>query len=136
MSGFDSSTPISWTRRRLNRRFKRLSRTRSIIWHESHVRVSFDIPEHTGDVTGLGAVRDLEAIRKSCESARFYQASSSELYGNAVETPQRETTPFAPRNPYAVAKAYAFFITKNYREAYDMFAVNGILFNHESPAPG
>jgi len=103
---------------------------------QSHVRVSFDVPEYTGDITGLGAVRILEAIRDVGISPRFYQASSSELYGKVVETPQRETTPFHPRSPYAAAKAYAFYITQNYREAYGMFAVNGILFNHESPRRG
>jgi GDPmannose 4,6-dehydratase len=103
---------------------------------QSHVKVSFDIPEYTGDVTGLGAVRLLEAMRELELDARFYQASSSELYGKVVETPQSETTPFYPRSPYAAAKAYAFYITKNYREAYGMFAVNGILFNHESPRRG
>jgi GDPmannose 4,6-dehydratase len=103
---------------------------------QSHVRVSFDIPEYTGDITGLGSVRLLEAVRDAGISTRFYQASSSELYGKVVETPQRETTPFHPRSPYAAAKAYAFYITQNYREAYGMFAVNGILFNHESPRRG
>jgi GDPmannose 4,6-dehydratase len=103
---------------------------------QSHVRVSFDVPEYTGDITGLGAVRLLEAIRDAGISPRFYQASSSELYGKVVETPQRETTPFYPRSPYAAAKAYAFYITQNYRESYGLFAVNGILFNHESPRRG
>ena len=103
---------------------------------QSHVRVSFDVPEYTGDITGLGAVRILEAIREAGIAPRFYQASSSELYGKVVETPQRETTPFHPRSPYAAAKAYAFYVTLNYREAYGMFAVNGILFNHESPRRG
>ena len=103
---------------------------------QSHVKVSFDIPEYTGDVTGLGCVRILEAMRELDLEARFYQASSSELYGKVVETPQKETTPFYPRSPYAAAKAYAFYITKNYRESYGMFAVNGILFNHESPRRG
>jgi GDPmannose 4,6-dehydratase len=103
---------------------------------QSHVRVSFDVPEYTGDITGLGAVRLLEAIRDVGIMPRFYQASSSELYGKVVETPQRETTPFYPRSPYAAAKAYAFYITQNYRESYGMFAVNGILFNHESPRRG
>jgi GDPmannose 4,6-dehydratase len=103
---------------------------------QSHVKVSFDIPEYTGDVTGLGAVRLLEATRELGLQAKFYQASTSELYGKAVETPQSETTPFHPRSPYGAAKAYAFYITKNYRESYDMFAVNGILFNHESPRRG
>jgi len=103
---------------------------------QSHVRVSFDIPEYTGCVTALGAIRLLEAIRKLDVACRFYQASSSELYGKAVETPQRETTPFHPRSPYAAAKAYAYYITQNYREAYGLFATNGILFNHESERRG
>lgn len=103
---------------------------------QSHVRVSFDIPEYTAEVTGLGTVRLLEAIRKLGTKCRFYQASSSELYGKVVETPQRETTPFHPRSPYAAAKAYAFYLTQNYREAYGLFAVNGILFNHESERRG
>jgi GDPmannose 4,6-dehydratase len=103
---------------------------------QSHVKVSFDIPEYTGDITGLGAVRILEAMRELGLEAKFYQASSSELYGKVVETPQTEETPFHPRSPYAAAKAYAFYITKNYRESYGTFAVNGILFNHESPRRG
>jgi len=103
---------------------------------QSHVRVSFDIPEYTAEVTALGAVRLLEAIREAGQSPRFYQASSSELYGRAREVPQTETTPFYPRSPYAAAKAYAFHITRNYREAWGMFACNGILFNHESPRRG
>jgi GDPmannose 4,6-dehydratase len=103
---------------------------------QSHVRVSFDIPEYTGEVTALGTVRLLEAIRKVGLNCKFYQASSSELYGKVVETPQKETTPFHPRSPYAVAKAYSFYITQNYREAYGMFASNGILFNHESERRG
>jgi GDPmannose 4,6-dehydratase len=103
---------------------------------QSHVRVSFDIPEYTGEVTALGTIRMLEAIRKVGLRCRFYQASSSELYGKVVDTPQRETTPFHPRSPYAAAKAYAFYITQNYREAYGIFASNGILFNHESPRRG
>lgn len=103
---------------------------------QSHVRVSFDVPEYTGDVTGLGTTRILEALRHQGIKARFYQASSSELYGKVVETPQKETTPFYPRSPYAAAKAYSFYITQNYRESYGMFAVNGILFNHESPRRG
>lgn len=103
---------------------------------QSHVKVSFEIPEYTAEVTGLGAIRLLEAMREVGCEARFYQASSSELYGKAVETPQSETTPFYPRSPYAAAKAFAFYITKNYRESYGMFAVNGILFNHESPRRG
>ncbi len=102
---------------------------------QSHVRVSFDEPEHTADTTGTGTVRLLEAVRMAGIMPRFYQASSSELYG-ATPPPQSETTPFYPRSPYAAAKLYSFWITKNYREAYDMFAVNGILFNHESPRRG
>ncbi|MCB9667005.1 MAG: GDP-mannose 4,6-dehydratase [Myxococcales bacterium] len=103
---------------------------------QSHVRVSFDVPEYTGDITGLGTVRLLETIRDMGISPRFYQASSSELYGKVREVPQSEATPFYPRSPYAAAKAYAFYITQNYREAFGMFAVNGILFNHESPRRG
>ncbi len=105
---------------------------------QSHVQVSFEVPEYTADIDALGAVRLLEAIRESHAEKRtkFYQASSSELYGKVRETPQRETTPFYPRSPYAAAKAYAFYITQNYREAYGIFAVNGILFNHESPRRG
>jgi GDPmannose 4,6-dehydratase len=103
---------------------------------QSHVRVSFDVPEYTGEVTGLGTVRLLEAIREVGIQPKFYQASSSELYGKVVETPQRETTPFYPRSPYACAKAYAYYITVNYRESYNMFACNGILFNHESERRG
>ena len=103
---------------------------------QSHVRVSFDVPEYTGEIDALGAVRILEGIRETGLNTRFYQASSSELYGKVVETPQRETTPFYPRSPYACAKAYAYYITVNYRESYDMYACNGILFNHESPRRG
>jgi GDPmannose 4,6-dehydratase len=103
---------------------------------QSHVRVSFDVPEYTGEVTGLGTVRLLEAIREAGIRPRFYQASSSELYGKVAETPQTETTPFYPRSPYACAKAYSYYITVNYRESYDMFACNGILFNHESERRG
>ncbi|AJE04198.1 GDP-mannose 4,6-dehydratase [Geobacter pickeringii] len=103
---------------------------------QSHVRVSFDVPEYTGEVDAMGAVRILEGIREAGISPKFYQASSSELYGKVVETPQKETTPFYPRSPYACAKAYAFYITLNYRESYGMFACNGILFNHESPRRG
>ncbi len=103
---------------------------------QSHVRVSFDIPEYTGDVTALGAVRILEAIRETGVQAKFYQASSSEMFGKVHEIPQRETTPFYPRSPYAAAKLYAHWITVNYRESYEMFACNGILFNHESPRRG
>ena len=104
----------------------------------SHVKVSFEMPEYSGNVDGLGVLRLLEAIRSSgmMEKCRFYQASTSELYGLVQEVPQRETTPFYPRSPYGVAKLYGFWITKNYREAYNMFACNGILFNHESPRRG
>ena len=102
---------------------------------QSHVRVSFDEPEHTADTTGTGSVRLLEAVRLSGIDTRFYQASSSELYGS-TPPPQSETTPFSPRSPYAAAKLYSYWITKNYREAYGIFAVNGILFNHESPRRG
>jgi GDPmannose 4,6-dehydratase len=103
---------------------------------QSHVRVSFDMPEYTAQATGVGCLRLLEELRASGLSARFYQASSSELYGKVVETPQTERTPFHPRSPYACAKAFAAYMTQNYREAYGMFAVNGILFNHESPRRG
>src|SRR5262249_14265268 len=103
---------------------------------QSHVRVSFDIPEYTAEVTGLGTVRLLEAIRESGFSPRFYQASSSEMYGQAVESPQNEKTPFHPRSPYGCAKAFAYYLTVNYREAYGIFACNGILFNHESERRG
>jgi len=103
---------------------------------QSHVRVSFDIPEYTGDVTGLGTVRILEAIRETGLQTRFYQASSSEMYGKVQETPQRETTPFYPRSPYGAAKLYAYWLAINYRESYGIFACNGILFNHESPRRG
>ena len=104
----------------------------------SHVRVSFDTPEYTANVDGLGALRILEAIRllDMADRTRIYQASSSELYGLVQEVPQTEKTPFYPRSPYAAAKLYAYWITVNYREAYNMFAVNGILFNHESPIRG
>jgi len=103
---------------------------------QSHVRVSFDIPEYTGEITGLGAIRLLEAIRESGLKPKFYQASSSEMFGKVLEIPQRETTPFYPRSPYGAAKVYAYWITVNYREAYGLFACNGILFNHESPRRG
>jgi len=103
---------------------------------QSHVRVSFDVPEYTGEVTGLGTVRLLEAIRESGLKTRFYQASSSEIFGLVQETPQKETTPFYPRSPYGCSKAFAFYFTRNYREAYKLFACNGILFNHESPRRG
>lgn len=102
---------------------------------QSHVRVSFDMPEYTGEVTGLGTIRILEAIRKSGIQTRFYQASSSEMYGSA-SPPQNELTPFEPRSPYAAAKVYSYWITKNYRQGYAMYACNGILFNHESPRRG
>ncbi len=105
---------------------------------QSHVRVSFDIPEYTGDVTGLGTIRILEALRETGLSKRtaFYQASSSEMFGKVQEVPQTETTPFGPRSPYACAKVYAYWATVNFREAYGMHASNGILFNHESPRRG
>ena len=103
---------------------------------QSHVLASFDIPEYTGEVTGMGTVRLLEAIRETKIQPKFYQASSSELYGLAQEVPQKETTPFYPRSPYACAKAYSFYLVRNYREAYGLFACNGILFNHESPRRG
>ncbi len=102
----------------------------------SHVKASFEMPEYTADVDGLGVLRMLEAIRQECPEARFYQASTSELFGKVLETPQRETTPFYPRSPYGVAKLYAYWAVVNYREAYNMFACNGILFNHESPRRG
>ena len=105
---------------------------------QSHVQVSFDVPEYSGDVDAIGVLRILEAIRilGLTDKTRFYQASTSELYGKVEEIPQRETTPFHPYSPYAVAKQYGFWITKEYREAYGMFAVNGILFNHESERRG
>ena len=105
---------------------------------QSHVKVSFEQPEYTANVDGLGALRILEAIRilGTEKKTRFYQASTSELYGLVQETPQTETTPFYPRSPYAVAKLYAYWITVNYRESYGMYACNGILFNHESPVRG
>ncbi len=103
---------------------------------QSHVKVSFEVPEYTGDVTALGTVRILEGMRELGLNAKFYQASSSEMFGKAVETPQRETTPFYPRSPYGAAKAFAFHATRNYRESYGMFAANGIMFNHESPRRG
>ena len=102
---------------------------------QSHVRVSFDEPEYTGDVTGLGTSRVLEAVRLAAPGSKYYQASSSEMFG-ATPPPQNESTPFYPRSPYGAAKVYAYWMTKNYREAYGMFAVNGILFNHESPRRG
>ena len=105
---------------------------------QSHVAVSFETPEYTADTVGIGALRILEAIRISGleKTTRFYQASTSELYGKVQEVPQKETTPFYPRSPYAAAKLYAYWITVNYREAYGMYACNGILFNHESPIRG
>ncbi len=103
---------------------------------QSHVLVSFEIPEYTGDVTGLGTVRLLEAVRESGIKTKFYQASSSEMYGKVVETPQRETTPFRPCSPYGCSKLYSYWTTVNYREGYGLFACNGILFNHESPRRG
>ena len=103
---------------------------------QSHVRVSFDIPEYTGDVTGLGTIRLLEAIREVGLKTRFYQAGSSEMFGLVQQVPQSETTPFYPRSPYGAAKVYAHWITVNYRESYGLFACNGILFNHESPRRG
>ena len=105
---------------------------------QSHVRVSFDIPEYTGDVTGLSTVRLLEAVREAglTRDLRFYQASSSEMYGKVHEVPQREETPFHPRSPYGCAKVFAYWLTVNYRESYGLHASNGILFNHESPRRG
>ncbi|MFZ3009852.1 MAG: GDP-mannose 4,6-dehydratase, partial [Candidatus Microsaccharimonas sp.] len=103
---------------------------------QSHVRVSFDLPEYTGDVVALGTLRILDAIRESGVNTRFYQASSSEMYGLVQHVPQTEETPFYPRSPYGVAKLYGYWITKNYRESYGLFACNGILFNHESPRRG
>jgi len=103
---------------------------------QSHVRVSFDAPEYTADITGTGTIRILEAIREVGIKPRFYQASSSEMYGMVQEVPQKETTPFYPRSPYGAAKVYSFWITVNYRESYGMHASNGILFNHESPRRG
>jgi len=103
---------------------------------QSHVRVSFDVPEYTADVTALGTVRILEAIREVGISPKFYQASSSEMFGKVVESPQSEKTPFHPRSPYACAKVFAYYATVNYREAYNLFACNGILFNHESERRG
>ena len=102
----------------------------------SDVRVSFDIPEYTGDVSGLGALRVIEAVRQAGVPAKIYQASTSELYGKVLEVPQTETTPFNPRSPYAIAKQYAYWMSKSYRDGYGMFITNGILFNHESPRRG
>ncbi|MFA5688367.1 MAG: GDP-mannose 4,6-dehydratase [Kiritimatiellales bacterium] len=103
---------------------------------QSHVQVSFEVPEYTAEVDAIGTLRLLDAIRETAVNSRFYQASTSELYGKVVEVPQTETTPFYPRSPYAVAKQYGFWIVKNYREAYGLHASNGILFNHESPRRG
>ncbi|NLE65374.1 MAG: GDP-mannose 4,6-dehydratase, partial [Elusimicrobia bacterium] len=103
---------------------------------QSHVRVSFDVPEYTGEITGMGTTRLLEALRETGCKAKFYQASSSEMFGKVQEVPQKETTPFYPRSPYGAAKVYSYWMTVNYREAYKMFACNGILFNHESPRRG
>ena len=103
---------------------------------QSHVRVSFDVPEYTAETTGLGTVRLLEAIRETGIRPKFYQASSSELFGKVLEVPQNEQTPFYPRSPYGCAKAYSYYITVNYRESYGLFACNGILFNHESERRG
>ncbi|NDK19021.1 MAG: GDP-mannose 4,6-dehydratase, partial [Zetaproteobacteria bacterium] len=103
---------------------------------QSHVQVSFEVPEYTADVDGIGTLRFLDAIKDTGINTKFYQASTSELYGKVQEIPQSETTPFYPRSPYAAAKLYAFWIVKNYREAYNIFACNGILFNHESERRG
>jgi GDPmannose 4,6-dehydratase len=103
---------------------------------QSHVRVSFDIPEYTADITGVGTIRILEAIREAGVVPRFYQASSSEMYGKVQEVPQTETTPFWPRSPYGAAKVFSYWATVNYRESYGLHASNGILFNHESPRRG
>ncbi len=103
---------------------------------QSHVRVSFDIPEYTADVVGLGALRILDAIKDTRIKTKFYQASSSEMFGEVEEIPQKETTPFHPRSPYGCAKVFAYWITRNYRESYGIFACNGILFNHEGPRRG
>ena len=103
---------------------------------QSHVRVSFEIPEYTADIDGIGTLRILDAIKDVKIKTKFYQASSSELFGKVQEIPQKETTPFYPRSPYGCAKLYAYWITKNYRESYNIFACNGILFNHESPRRG
>lgn len=103
---------------------------------QSHVKVSFEVPEYTAETDAVGTLRILDAIRETGVNCKFYQASTSELYGKVIEVPQSEKTPFYPRSPYGVAKLYAFWITKNYREAYNLFACNGILFNHESPRRG
>jgi GDPmannose 4,6-dehydratase len=103
---------------------------------QSHVKISFDIPNYTGQVDAMGTLNVLEAIRSHSPNSKLYQASTSELYGKVQETPQKETTPFYPRSPYGVAKLYGYWIVKNYRESYDLFACNGILFNHTSPRRG
>jgi GDPmannose 4,6-dehydratase len=103
---------------------------------QSHVRVSFDVPEYTAEITGVGTVRLLEAIRETGIKPKFYQASSSEMFGKVQEVPQRETTPFYPRSPYGAAKVFSYWMTVNYRESYGLFGCNGILFNHESPRRG
>lgn len=103
---------------------------------QSHVRVSFDIPEYTADITGIGTLRILDAIKDSGLDTKFYQASSSEMFGKALELPLKESTPFYPRSPYGCAKVFSYWTTKNYRESYNLFAANGILFNHESPHRG
>ncbi|EKE16377.1 MAG: hypothetical protein ACD_11C00018G0013 [uncultured bacterium] len=103
---------------------------------QSHVKVSFDVPKYTADVTGIGTLRLLDAIKESGIKTKFYQASTSELFGKVQETPQKETTPFYPRSPYGCAKMYSYWITVNYRESYNLYACNGILFNHESPRRG
>lgn len=121
----------------LNRLIRKIKPTE--IYHlaaQSHVRVSFDTPEYTADVTGVGTIRLLDAILDSGIQTKFYQASSSEMFGKVVEVPQKETTPFYPRSPYGCSKVFAYWTTVNYREAYGIFACNGILFNHESPRRG
>ena len=103
---------------------------------QSHVQVSFEVPEYTTEIDALGALRILDAMREEGVDARFYQASSSEMFGKVVETPQTENTPFFPQSPYGCAKVYGYWITRVYRDAYNMFACNGLLFNHESPRRG
>lgn len=103
---------------------------------QSHVKVSFEVPEYTAEVDAIGTLRFLDAIKETGLKTKFYQASTSELYGKVQEVPQKETTPFYPRSPYAIAKLYGYWIIINYREAYNIFACNGILFNHESPRRG
>jgi len=121
----------------LNRLIERIDPTELYnLAAQSHVKVSFELPEYTAEVDGIGTLRILDAIRERKSSIRFYQASTSELYGKVQETPQTETTPFYPRSPYGVAKIYSYWIVKNYREAYGIHASNGILFNHESPRRG